>query len=526
MINKILVVISLLLLAACSGEEAQVSEPVAELQTPVEQTLEILESPYEKSIAVLPFSDLSENSDQEYFSDGLSEDLISHLAMMPDLQVAGRESSFYYKGRDEVLSNIGNSLQVANILLGSVRKSGDNLRVTAQLVSAKDGFNIWSRTYDRELADVFVIQAEIVDEVATALSVTLGAGEFDAPGTTRSIDAYDKTLQAMALYNQFTPDNVFRAINLLEEAVRIDPEYGRGWLLLGSIYNESQLILSKDQAVDFPLQSARAFGRAGTVAPQMPELMIVQASSLRNQGMFLEAEQIYLRYFENGYSLPRAMEEYAHLLSRTGQVNEAINVFEQARSADPFAPRYTYQLALHELIRGQVEEAQELAEYGLTLEGGEFLFSAVSWEIAMRDGEMAKAAELIREYYGNDPKISYDATVSRRFMETLADILSLNDFEQSTEDIIALINDPSITPLELGYVARLVSLMGQPEISLDYWFGEDASSALWDRVYVYMRRLPDFQQLLQEKGIVDYWRATGKWGDFCVADRGQDFVCN
>ena len=94
MINKILVVISLLLLAACSGEEAQVSEPVAELQTPVEQTLEILESPYEKSIAVLPFSDLSENSDQEYFSDGLSEDLISHLAMMPDLQVAGRESSF------------------------------------------------------------------------------------------------------------------------------------------------------------------------------------------------------------------------------------------------------------------------------------------------------------------------------------------------------------------------------------------------------------------------------------------------
>lgn len=144
----------------------------------------------------------------------------------------------------------------------------------------------------------------------------------------------------------------------------------------------------------------------------------------------------------------------------------------------------------------------------------------------MRDGEMAKAAELIREYYDSDPQANYDATVSQRFMETLAEILSLNDFEQSTEDIIALINDPSITPLELGYVARLVSLMGQPEISLDYWFGEDASSALWDGVYVYMRQLPDFNQLLQEKGIVDYWRATGKWGDFCVADRGQDFVCN
>ena len=139
MINKILVILSLLLIAACSREEAQIADPVVEDQTPVEQTVEILESPYEKSIAVLPFSDLSENSDQEYFSDGLSQDLINHLSMMPDLQVAGRESSFYYKGRDEVLSNIGESLQVANILLGSVRKSGDNLRVTAQLVSAKNG---------------------------------------------------------------------------------------------------------------------------------------------------------------------------------------------------------------------------------------------------------------------------------------------------------------------------------------------------------------------------------------------------
>ncbi len=528
-----------LLLLSCSqeSEESQNNAVAsAELEAAVDQALQVVNATgvvektgvvfYEKSIAVLPFTDLSENRDQEYFSDGLSQDLINTLAMMPDLQVVGRDSSFYYKGRDEMLGSIGESLQVANILLGSVRKSGNNLRVTAQLVSADDGFNIWSRTYDRELADIFAIQTEIVDEVATALSVTLGAGEFAVPGMTRNVEAYDKTLQAQALFNQFTPDNVFRAINLLEEAVRIDSDYGRGWLLLGDFYDQSQLILSQDQAVDFPMLATRAFEKAAVIAPSMPELMLVEASSLRNQGRFLEAENLYQRYFENyRYSVPRAMEEYAQMLSRTGQFNEAIAMLQRAQRQDPFAPRFTYQVALHELYRGRVGEAKKLVEYGLSLEGGEFLFRAVTWEIAMRSGDLAGAAEMIRAYYANIPDNTYDATVSRRFMDKLADILSVNNFDQSTDDIIALINDPSVTPLELGYVARLVALMGQPEIALDYWFGEMASPAIWDGVYDDMRRLPDFNQLLQEKGLVDYWRATGNWGEFCVAAGGQDFVC-
>ena len=88
-----------------------------------------------------------------------------------------------------------------------------------------------------------------------------------------------------------------------------------------------------------------------------------------------------------------------------------------------------------------------------------------------------------------------------------------------------MINDPSITPLELQYVARLVAVMGQPEIALDYWFGQMANPAIWDDIYADMRRLPDFNQLLQEKGLVDYWRVTGNWGEYCVAAAGQDFVC-
>lgn len=478
------------------------------------------------TIAVLPFTDLSENQDQGYFSDGLTEDLINRLAMMPDLKVAGRESSFYYKDRDEMLNRIGEALRVENILLGSVRKSGDTLRVSAQLVNASDGFNVWSRTYDRELADVFAIQGEIVDEVATALSVSLGAGKFDIPGMTHNIDAYDTALQAIALYNQFTPEHVYRAISLLEEALELAPDYGRGWLLLGSIYDESQLILSREQAVDFPQLAARAYAHAAELAPDMPALMLVEAGKLRGQGRFLEAENRYRQYFDHyGYSSARALMEYAQMLSRTGQFNDAIAMLNRARRQDPLNPRYTYQLALHEMYRGQVDEVKHLARYGLALEGGDFLFHAIDWELAMRQGDLGGAAALIEAYYDNHQVSDFDATVSPRFMRKLAQLLALNDFDESTEDIIALINDPHVTPLELRYVSRLVAIMGQPEIALDYWFGEDADPAIWDKVYADMRRLPDFNRLLQEKGMVDYWRDTGDWGDFCVAAAGQDFVC-
>ncbi len=531
--NRIILVTGLLaILMGCSREEVQEPSVVHTAESGEETSGELearVESSYGKSVAVLPFSDLGENRNQGYFSDGLSRDLINHLARIPDLQIAGPESSFYYKGRDEALSSIGEAVGVSNILLGSVRKDGDNLHVTAQLVRASDGFNVWSRSYNSELADVFAIRNEIVGAVATALDIPLGAVESKVPGLTRNFEAYDLSLKARALFNQFTPDTVFRAISLLEEAVHLDPDFGRAWMQLGDYYNSSQLILSPDQAVDFTRQAARAFEQAATIAPDMPELLLLEAASLSNQGRFLEAETLYQRHFDNyGFSMVRAMDEYAQLLGRTGQFNEAIAMLNRARRQDPLNPRYTYQLALQRLYRGQLDEVKVLAEQGLGLEGGGFMFSALDWELALREEKMAEAASLIRAFYNSNNLNSvdlYEVTVSRRFMERFAMILDVNDFEASTEDIIAMINDPSVTPLELGYMARLVALMGQPEIALDYWFGEEASPAIWDQVFEDMRRLPDFNRLLQEKGLVDYWRATGNWGEYCIAAGGQDFVC-
>jgi tetratricopeptide (TPR) repeat protein len=396
-----------------------------------------------------------------------------------------------------------------------VRKSGNQLRVSAQLVNAADGFNLWSRTWDRELADVFTIQQELTSAVTTALSVTLGAGEFAIPGMTRNIEAYDMSLQAQALYNEFTPDNVFRALNLMEEALKLDPAFGRGWLQLGNMYDDSRLILSSDQSVEFPALAANAFNKAREAAPDMPELLLVEANIERGNANWLEAQHLYERFFrEYGNSSAMALEEFGTLQAITGQLQAAIATMERARRLEPLSPRYTYQVALHNLYADNFAAVLQEAETGKSLEGGSWLFNALYWQVAMKQDELMDASRQIRDYYASNPDV-FDATASRAFMLKLADILANGDFEASSEEIIKLINDPGVSPLEMGYVARLVALMEQPAIALDYWYGVPLTAAIWDSVYAEMRALPDFIDLLQARGVLGYWENSGNRGDFC-----------
>ncbi len=506
------------LLAGCSPQET-----ADEIVVPEAIAAPTATAP-EKSIAVLPFTDLSELGDQEYFSDGLSDDLIDQLSMVPDLKVAGRESSFYYKDKNEVLSTVGASLGVAHILQGSVRKSGNQLRVSAQLVSADDGFNLWSRTFDRELADIFSIQAEIAEAVTTALSVTLGAGEFDRPGTTRNIDAYDAAIQALALHEQFTPASVYLAISSAEKAVQLDPAYGRGWVLLGLIYDESQMILGKDEAADFPALAMNAFDKARSVAPDMPELLLVAAAQMTLDRRYQEAEATYLQFFERfGTSSARANLEYAALLSTTGRIAESLPYFERARNLEPFASRYTYQLALHLMYTNRLDDMRVQVEHGLTLGNGEWLFHSLAWQAALHEGDLKRAAALIREFYAAEHDVT-EATVSEAFMLDLAGILESNDFDASTEAILELIDSPSVSPYELTYIARVIALLGQPQVALDYWSGAELGPGIWDTYYSEMRKLPEFKSFVQERGLEAYWRASGNWADSCKPD-ADGFVC-
>src|SRR4029077_5977968 len=157
-----------------------------------------------KSIAVLPFTDLSPAHDQEYFSDGMAEELLNSLAKLKDLKVAGRTSSFSFKGKNEDLRTMGKALGVANILEGSLRKQGDKVRITAQLIQVSDGFHLWSDTYDGDLSDVFALQERIARAIADKLEIVLKGGSTQriVPVTTTNAEAYALYLKATDIFNR------------------------------------------------------------------------------------------------------------------------------------------------------------------------------------------------------------------------------------------------------------------------------------------------------------------------------------
>ncbi len=192
----------------------------------------------ENSIAVLPFADMSRERDQEYFADGISEEILNVIVRIPLLKVAGRTSSFSFKGKNEDLRVIGESLGVNHILEGSVRRSNTTLRITAQLIRSIDGFHLWSETYDREIADIFDIQDEIAQKVADQLVISMGLQlKTKAQNRTADLVVYEDYLKAKQLFEKRGRENLDNALALLNEASTRDPNYAPAWTLKALIFN-------------------------------------------------------------------------------------------------------------------------------------------------------------------------------------------------------------------------------------------------------------------------------------------------
>ena len=242
-----------------SGREAAAIEvAVEEASSPVltgQVVPEEIAPESDKSIAVLPFVNMSSDAEQEYFSDGISEEILNALAKVKELKVAGRTSSFAFKGQNQDLRMIGETLGVSHILEGSVRKAGDKVRITAQLIKVDDGFHMWSETYDRELLDIFAIQ----DEIATAILVALKAALLD--GTTPIVniaradsEAYDIYLLAKQRMYERKELTIQSAADLLDKAIAIDPEYAPAYAQRGI----AELLLSETSYGHIPRKQARA----------------------------------------------------------------------------------------------------------------------------------------------------------------------------------------------------------------------------------------------------------------------------
>jgi TolB-like protein len=336
-----------------------VSEPASTPADPTAPAAAI----HPDSIAVLPFVDMSQAKDQEYFSDGLAEEILNLLAQIRDLKVIGRTSSFAFKGKNEDLRTIGNALGVAYLLEGSVRKAGDDLRITAQLIEVEGGSHLWSQSYDRKLENVFAIQTEIAASIAQALKINLVGPDQTAPvaQAAASLPAYELFLQARRLIQGRTRSGLEAARGLLDEALKLDPNYAPAlaaqaqaiWLLnnLGGGYGD----IPPEQATAMAQPLAE---RALALDPKLAEAHAVIGLILVNQRDFSGAEAALARALALNPNQTDALHWQAGRLGGAGRLREQLAVRQRLDAIDPL--NVANLLVLNGALRnsGKLTEAQ------------------------------------------------------------------------------------------------------------------------------------------------------------------------
>jgi TolB-like protein/Flp pilus assembly protein TadD len=322
------------------------------------------------SIAVLPFADMSPGHDQEYFADGVAEEILNALAHLDGLKVIGRTSSFSFKGKGEDLRAIGQKLAVASILEGSLRKDGDQIRVTAQLIRVADGSHLWSETYDRKLAGIFKVQDEIARAVVAALKVKLlsGAPAQPPPARTTSPEAYRLYLLARQQAARDTVAGADEAVRALTQAASIDPQYAPALAWLGfSIYARAQLEAAGGTAAN-AIALAKA-DRAVAIAPDLADAYVVRGY-LR---MFVTwdwagAQADVERAIRLAPGDVMTQTYHARLLSTLGDLPEALRIARRALEADPLSVSTIRAVGDFQAAMGDLSAAEATFRRGLELE--------------------------------------------------------------------------------------------------------------------------------------------------------------
>jgi TolB-like protein/tetratricopeptide (TPR) repeat protein len=294
-------------------------------------------NPPPHSIAVLPFVNMSGDKDQEYFSDGLSEELLNDLSRINELQVAGRTSSFYFKGKDVELATIVRKLNVGPVLEGSVRRSAHTVRVTAQLINAVTGFHMWSQTYDRSLGDVLKLQTEIAEAVASALQATLlgDVATKSAVGGTRNAAAHDAYLRASSGYwQQKNATDLQRVIADYEEAVRLDPRFALAYAELAHALN-LYTRYAGPAVQEWIRRAQEPAQRAIALAPDLPEGHLALADFFLDSLDFTRASEEYNRAVALAPGSARVLKGYGYFAVLIGHSDVGIAALRRAVTLDP-----------------------------------------------------------------------------------------------------------------------------------------------------------------------------------------------
>jgi serine/threonine-protein kinase len=322
------------------------------------------------SAAVLPFADLSEGKDQEYFSDGLTDELITALSRVEGISVAARTSSFQFKNRQVDVSEIGRQLHVGAILEGSVRRSGNRVRITAQLVSTRDGYQLWSDAYDRELKDVFGVQEDIARSIIAALQVKLGTRGNRAlrARPTGDIEAYDLYLKGRFAWNQRTRSGMQLAVRYLEQAVARDSTFGLAWAALADAYLLVIPYAGTSRAVDWPKAKAVA-DRALAIDSTIGEAYTALAyGTMIYDWDWSGAEANFRRAIAVDPSYPTGHQWYGDFLWSQGRFREAMDQMREALRLDPLSLIIGDEVAQTYYLQHQYDSAEAQVRATLQLD--------------------------------------------------------------------------------------------------------------------------------------------------------------
>ena len=309
-----------------------------------------------KSIAVLAFADMSPNKDHEYFSDGISEELLNLLAKIPDLKVISRTSSFSYKGKDATATDIGKELSVSHILEGSIRKAGNTIRVTAQLINTSDGSHEWSHTYDRELDSIFKVQDNIAKEVSNQLQLTLLDQEKPLVKN-RNVDAYNLYLQALHLIHQNTREGYIKAKEITEKSIAIDSTFSRSWDLLASIYVTGSYNFSIGDGKSSLKSALIAAEKAIYLDPESADAHITLASVHNKLWNFKKSNNSIEKALQ--LSPNNAIILGTAALMTYGDLEKSVSLLKKAIEIDPLIYVNHYNLGFAYLRMQRFEEAEK-----------------------------------------------------------------------------------------------------------------------------------------------------------------------
>ena len=480
------------------------------------------------SIAVLPFVDMSATGDQEYFSDGMAEEILNALVKMPNLRVTGRTSSFAFKGKNMDMRDIGKALNVSHILEGSVRKQGERVRITAQLIQSADGSHLWSETYDGTLENIFDLQESVSRAIADELKVKLVIGENTrfAAALTENQDAYDKFLQARKLLNQHWGENTLeRAIVLFREATVLDPNFEDAWAGLANANWVLPITHPVKDQTPYLKELEYAGRRALALNPSSSALVMLAMFELTH-GRYVEGARLMQTFEDTHIETSQSYHWLGYYYSILGQTERALVSYNKSIALDPLNVISINTKADAYMQLGQFAKAETTAmqAYELGFAGAAF---SIMRSRFMQDNQQG-AIDIINEAYDD---ISYSMPsfpAMDRFI--LASKIAFGKNKVAQKRLLAELDKnmnsnypPDIATLQFW---RIIGESDKYIDTIDKYTSTiilNGLRTIWgiDEGGREIRQHPKFAKWANKVGLIQVWQDSG-WPDRCNPKPGTD----